>query len=172
MSSNTETFVKWTDEDFCDRDTCYFCKTKNNGDWDESCEDAVCVECSDKWEYLDDYRGEGYYRICYDCGACDKCKEWNTDEEEEETESCKTCMAVSGGKIEGCDDCGLLLWKGGGWVKDTEDDGTGFGTQYHDGTGFADCDEDNTGWRKCKDEPNKNKWCSECVYLDTSADLN
>jgi hypothetical protein len=48
----------------------------------------------------------------------------------------------------------------------------GFGTQYHDGTGFADCDEDNTGWRKCKDEPNKNKWCSECVYLDTSADLN
>ena len=31
----------------------------------------------------------------------------------EKTESCKTCMAVSGGKIEGCDDCGLLLWKGG-----------------------------------------------------------
>ena len=42
----------------------------------------------------------------------------------------------------------------------------GFGTQYHDGTGFADCDEDNTGWRKCKDEPNKNKWCSECVYKE------
>ena len=85
MSSNTE-FVKWTEEDFCDRDTCYFCKTKNDGDWDESCEDAVCVECSDKWEYLDDYCGEGYYRECYDCGACDKCKEWNTDEEEWNTD--------------------------------------------------------------------------------------
>ncbi len=88
MSSNTE-FVKWTEEDFCDRDTCYFCKTKNDGDWDESCEDAVCVECSDKWEYLDDYCGEGYYRECYDCGACGKCKEWNTDSEEWNTDEDK-----------------------------------------------------------------------------------
>ena len=40
-----------------------------------------------------------------------------------------------------------------------------FGTEYHDGSGYADCDEDNTGWRKCKDEPNKDKWCSECIYI-------
>jgi len=88
-----QTFVKWTEEDFCDRDTCYFCKTKNNGDWDKSCEDAVCCDCSDKWEYIDvAYCGEGYYRKCYDCGACDKCKEWNTDEEEEEEEKkCTDC---------------------------------------------------------------------------------
>ena len=101
MSSNTEEdFVKWTEEDFCDRDTCYFCKTKNDGDWDESCEDAVCVECSDKWEYLDDYCGEGYYRECYDCGACGKCKEWNTDseewntDEEEEEDELELCVGV------------------------------------------------------------------------------
>jgi hypothetical protein len=84
MASNTETFVKWTEEDFCDRDTCYFCKTKNNGDWDKSCEDAICWDCSSKWEYNEN--DDGYYRKCYDCGACDKCKEWNTDEEEEEEE--------------------------------------------------------------------------------------
>ena len=76
-----ETFVKWTEENFCDRETCYFCKTKNVVPWTD-CEDAVCLECSDKWEYLDDYCGEGYYRECYDCGACGKCKEWNTDSEE------------------------------------------------------------------------------------------
>ena len=108
MSSNTEEdFVKWTEEDFCDRDTCYFCKTKNDGDWDESCEDAVCVECSDKWEYLDDYCGEGYYRECYDCGACGKCKEWNTDSEEwntdkeEEDDELELCVGVQDARCMG-----------------------------------------------------------------------
>ena len=72
MSSNaqTETFVKWTEEDFCDRDTCYFCNTKNNGDWDNSCEDAVCCDCSGKWKYEDggdkDGEVEGYYLITKD----------------------------------------------------------------------------------------------------------
>ena len=61
------------------------------------------------------------------------------------------------------------------WIKDLEsikEEDCGFGTQYHDGTGFADCDEDNTGWRKCKYEPDRNKWCSECVYLYLVGNLN
>ena len=31
---------------------------------------------------------------------------------------CDECMAMSGGKLEGCDHCGLLVWKNGGWVKE------------------------------------------------------
>jgi len=56
-------------------------------------------------------------------------------------------------------------------IKKCKED-SGFGTQYHDGTGFDDCDKDNTGWRKCKDEPNKNKWCSECTYLNNAQAKN
>ncbi len=57
-------------------------------------------------------------------------------------------------------------------IENHEFEDCGFGTQYHDGTGFADCDEDNTGWRKCKYEPDRNKWCSECVYLYLVGNLN
>lgn len=57
---DSETFIKWTEENFCDRDTCYFCDTKNNGDWVNGKEDAVCEDCGDKWKWnLDD---EGYYK--------------------------------------------------------------------------------------------------------------
>ena len=131
MASNTETFVKWTEEDFCDRDTCYFCKTKNNGDWDKSCEDAVCCDCSDKWEYIDvAYCGEGYYRKCYDCGACDKCKEWNTDEEEEEEEDeeedAEYNVRCENGEAK-CEECGK-------W-------GQALDMEYDDDTGFHICCE-------------------------------
>ena len=43
---------------------------------------------------------------------------------------------------------------------------TGFGTEYHDGSGFGDCDTDNTGYRPCK-EYDMDKWCSECIYLNS-----
>jgi len=49
-----------------------------------------------------------------------------------------------------------------------EQEDTGFGTAYHDGSGFADCDPTGKGYKKCKEEGwSKDKWCSECVYLDT-----
>lgn len=43
--------IFWTTEFYNDK--CYFCKKKNDGDWDSSCEDAVCEKCSKKWRYDD-----------------------------------------------------------------------------------------------------------------------
>ena len=51
-----EIFVKWTKEDFWYRETCYFCKTENDGGWED--EDAVCEGCSDKWYF----RCDGYFK--------------------------------------------------------------------------------------------------------------
>ncbi len=53
------TFIKWTAEDFCDRDTCYFCKTKDI--WQSKHEDAVCDKCAEVWKYDEDDDG---YRKC------------------------------------------------------------------------------------------------------------
>tara|TARA_R110000823_G_scaffold307272_1_gene429883 strand:+ start:3091 stop:3684 length:594 start_codon:yes stop_codon:yes gene_type:complete len=53
-----EEYIKWSD-DFVNKDYCYFCGVKNNGDWDKSCEDAVCIDCSEKYEYdenIDSYK--------------------------------------------------------------------------------------------------------------------
>ena len=54
-----EEYIKWSDDDFVNKDYCYFCGVKNNGDWDKSCEDAVCIDCSEKYEYdenIDSYK--------------------------------------------------------------------------------------------------------------------
>ena len=45
--------IPWTEDDFCDRDTCYFCDEENDGDWVDGQEDAVCIKCSKKWRYDD-----------------------------------------------------------------------------------------------------------------------
>jgi len=54
-----DNFIKWTAEDFCDRDTCYFCKTKDI--WESKHEDAVCIKCAEVWKYDEDDDG---YRKC------------------------------------------------------------------------------------------------------------
>ena len=51
-------FIEWTTDRFSDRDDCYFCKTKNDNDWNDV-EDAVCIECSEIWEYNEN--DDGYY---------------------------------------------------------------------------------------------------------------
>ena len=56
---HNDNFIKWTEEDFCDRDTCYFCKTKDI--WQSKHEDAVCDKCAEVWKYDEDDDG---YRKC------------------------------------------------------------------------------------------------------------
>jgi len=71
-------------------------------------EDKQCADCEIEAK-----------KHCDECGGYGSCDD---EEEEGETGCCRTCMAVSGGQIEGCDDCGLLLWNGGGWVKEEEEE--------------------------------------------------
>ena len=58
---NQNQFIAWTENDFCDRDTCYFCDEENDGDWVDGQEDAVCDCCRKKWRYDEDR--DGYVRI-------------------------------------------------------------------------------------------------------------
>jgi len=53
-------FIEWTNDRFNDRDDCYFCKTKNDNDWNDDFEDAVCVDCSEIWKYNEN--DDGYYK--------------------------------------------------------------------------------------------------------------
>jgi len=55
--------IQWS-EAFCDDMTdgrCYFCNKRNNNDWDASCEDAVCIECGEKFRF--DADEECYYEL-------------------------------------------------------------------------------------------------------------
>ena len=62
MSNNSQNmnYVKWS-EDFCDRETCYFCGKKNDGDWDNRYEDGVCISCGEIWKFNED--DESYSKI-------------------------------------------------------------------------------------------------------------
>ena len=63
MCDSKKIKVQWSEE-FCDDMTegrCYFCNKKNYNDWDASCEDAVCIECSKKWKYNEDE--DSYYEL-------------------------------------------------------------------------------------------------------------
>jgi hypothetical protein len=46
---------------------------------------------------------------CYDCGECDKCKEWNTDEEDDEEEDDEEEDSNSIIGKNNCNDCGGLI---------------------------------------------------------------
>ena len=59
--SSTKAFIKRTEDDFSgERATCYFCKEFNDNDWNCG-QDAVCLECGDKWVY--DEQDDGYYNM-------------------------------------------------------------------------------------------------------------
>ena len=89
MASNTETdeqYKKICDEEDCDRVLCentsIMCyMNKEEGD------KTLCQECYEDGDYKKDDENsdnedeEEEYKTCYDCGACDKCKEWSTDDE-------------------------------------------------------------------------------------------
>ena len=60
-------------------------------------------------------------------------------------------MAVSGGKLEGCDDCKLLLWNGKGWVKEEEEE---------DGTATDWTDDEEVCCKNC------GEWGEDCVGED------
>ena len=47
--------------------------------------------------------------------------DYDTDDLPSDCDNCEECMAVLGGKLEVCDDCGLLLSNGKGWVKEEEE---------------------------------------------------
>ena len=57
---------------------CMKCSKKNDGDWDNNCEDPICIECGEIWKYNEN--DDSYYKII--------------KEEEEEQEELKSYNGV------------------------------------------------------------------------------
>ena len=55
-----DNFIKWSQESFVDRDTCYFCGVGAGNCWVVGGEDAVCCGCEEKWRY--DENKDGYIK--------------------------------------------------------------------------------------------------------------
>ena len=56
----SDNFIKWSQSDFVDRDTCYFCGVGAGNCWVVGGEDAVCCGCEEKWRY--DENKDGYIK--------------------------------------------------------------------------------------------------------------
>ena len=39
---------------------CMKCSKKNDGDWDNNCEDPICIECGEIWKYNEN--DDSYYK--------------------------------------------------------------------------------------------------------------
>tara|TARA_B110001450_G_C17568945_1_gene459955 strand:- start:43 stop:528 length:486 start_codon:yes stop_codon:yes gene_type:complete len=124
---------------------CKDCQKKMNEDSDD--EEKECASCNNILTWEDgEYSGEGHRcsgcyfkeegkdRNCYDCGACDKCKEWNTsseldsddEDEEDEEEDAEYNVRCENGEAK-CEECGK-------W-------GQALDMEYDDDTGFHICCE-------------------------------
>ena len=133
-------------------------------DWYErrECDSADCVEY-EEWKHAQPSADEF---ICSEEAKCtndDNCKGcYGTDDEEEDIQKKIGDWLNDKNNNENdlvdflIDECGVVI---------KEQKETGFGTAYHDGSGFADCDPEGNGNRLCSEYP-KDKWCSECVYLN------
>jgi len=57
---------EWLDEEEEEENSLYVgncmkCSKKNDGDWDNNCEDPICIECGKIWKYNEN--DDSYYKI-------------------------------------------------------------------------------------------------------------